>query len=164
MAGKLTDSSERASVAASPSGGVVIGGSATQRLDKWLWYARIAKSRTLAAGLVSRGKVRINRVRAEKPSQAVRRGDVVTVAVGRTIRVLKIEAPGKRRGPAAEARLLYEELTAAEDKPKSAATALSGGGVEGGGVLPGGAARPPGSGRPTKKERRLLDKWRSMPE
>ncbi len=163
MTGKRAEGSDGTSGEASTAGGVVIGGSATQRLDKWLWYARIAKSRTLAAGLVSRGKVRINRVRAEKPSQAVRRGDVVTAAVGRTIRVLKIEALGKRRGPAAEARLLYEELTAAEDKPKSAATALSGRGVEGGGVLPG-AARPPGSGRPTKKERRLLDKWRSMPE
>ena len=55
----------------------------TQRIDKWLWFARIIKSRTLAAQLVVEGKVRVNRVKATKPSQTVRAGDVLTVTIAR---------------------------------------------------------------------------------
>jgi ribosome-associated heat shock protein Hsp15 len=80
----------------------------TQRLDKWLWFARIIKSRTLAAQLVEDGKVRVNRVRATKPSQAVRSSDVLTVAVRGRVRVLRVLATAERRRPPAEARLLYE--------------------------------------------------------
>jgi ribosome-associated heat shock protein Hsp15 len=89
------------------------GGSEAQRLDKWLWFARVVKSRTLAAALVVDRKVRVNRERASKPSQMLRVGDVVTVAVHARVRVLKVLAAGARRGPPAEACLLYEDLTPA---------------------------------------------------
>lgn len=81
-----------------------------QRVDKWLWFARVVKSRTAAADLVTAGKVRINRGKADKPSAPVKSGDVVTVAVHRTVRVLKVLHAGSRRGPPAEARLLFDEL------------------------------------------------------
>lgn len=78
---------------------------ACQRIDQWLWFARVAKSRTLAQALIERGKVRINRLRIEKPSQQVKPGDVVTISLGPRVRVLEISAIGSRRGPAAEAEL-----------------------------------------------------------
>lgn len=81
-----------------------------QRVDKWLWFARAVKSRTTAAQLVVDGKVRVNRVRVLKPSQTVRPGDVLTVAIRGKVRVLKVLAVGERRGPPLEARLLYETV------------------------------------------------------
>jgi ribosome-associated heat shock protein Hsp15 len=81
-----------------------------QRLDKWLWFARFAKSRTLAAKLVSDGFVRVNSLRAETPAKAIAIGDVITVAVARTTAVVRVEALGERRGPAPEARQHYQEL------------------------------------------------------
>lgn len=81
-----------------------------QRIDKWLWFARFAKSRTLAAKLVEDGFVRVNGQRAENPAKAVAVGDVVTVAVARTTAVVRVQGLGQRRGPAPEARLLYAEL------------------------------------------------------
>ena len=81
-----------------------------QRLDKWLWFARFVKSRTLAAKLVSDGFVRINGQRAETPAKPIAVGDVLTVAVARTTAVVRVEALGSRRGPAPEARQLYLEL------------------------------------------------------
>jgi ribosome-associated heat shock protein Hsp15 len=89
------------------------GGCEVQRLDKWLWFVRLVRSRTSAAALVGDGKVRVNRERASKPSQTLRVGDVVTVAVRAQVRVLRVLAVGARRGPPAEARRLYEELTPA---------------------------------------------------
>jgi ribosome-associated heat shock protein Hsp15 len=91
----------------------------SQRLDKWLWFARVARSRTLAAQLVLEGKVRVNRTRAAKPAQTVRPDDVLTIAVSGRVRVLRVLAPGARRGPPAEARLLYEALEpgGSADKP-----------------------------------------------
>jgi ribosome-associated heat shock protein Hsp15 len=82
-----------------------------QRLDKWLWFARIVKSRTLAAQLVQDGKVRINRAKVAKPAQSVRRDDVLTIVIRGNVQVLRVVAPGARRGPPAEARLLYELLS-----------------------------------------------------
>ena len=82
-----------------------------QRLDKWLWFARIVKSRTLAAQLVEDGKVRINRAKAAKPAQAVRPNDVLTIVIRGGVQVIRVVAPGARRGPPAEARLLYELLS-----------------------------------------------------
>ena len=82
-----------------------------QRLDKWLWFARVVKSRSLAAKLVSDGHVRINARRIESPAAPLKVGDVVTVALERNVRVLKVIAPGERRGPFTEAQLLFEELT-----------------------------------------------------
>ena len=74
-----------------------------QRIDQWLWFARIVKSRTLAQALIERGKVRLNRVRIEKCAQSVKAGDVVTISLGPKVRVLEIAALGTRRGPAPEA-------------------------------------------------------------
>lgn len=91
----------------------------TQRIDKWLWFARIVKSRTLAAGLVASGNVRVNRQKVAKPSHPVAAGDVLTIAAHGRVRVLRVIAAGVRRGPAAEARLLYDDLTAPPD-PKPA--------------------------------------------
>jgi ribosome-associated heat shock protein Hsp15 len=83
-----------------------------QRLDKWLWFARVVKSRTLAAELVVLGKVRVNRVRAVKASQTLRPGDVVTLVLAGRVLILKVLACGVRRGPATEARRLYQRLSA----------------------------------------------------
>jgi ribosome-associated heat shock protein Hsp15 len=81
-----------------------------QRLDKWLWFARILKTRTLAAQLIEGGKVRVNRVRVVKPSHSVQQGDVLTIALRGHVLVLRILAGGTRRGPPPEARLLYEPV------------------------------------------------------
>jgi ribosome-associated heat shock protein Hsp15 len=81
-----------------------------QRLDKWLWFARFAKSRSLAARLIEEGCVRVNRQRASKPSMAVKCGDVLTMTLYGRVRVIQILAPGERRGPASEAQALYAEV------------------------------------------------------
>lgn len=83
---------------------------ARQRLDKWLWFTRAVKTRSLAARLVTEGHVRVNSVRVETASKAVKPGDIVTVALERHVRVLRVLAGGERRGPAPEARTLYEDL------------------------------------------------------
>jgi ribosome-associated heat shock protein Hsp15 len=83
----------------------------TQRLDKWLWFARVVKSRTAAAELVMTGKVRVNRVKVERPAAALKVGDVVTVVAHHRIRVLAVRDTGTRRGPPAEARALFNELS-----------------------------------------------------
>jgi ribosome-associated heat shock protein Hsp15 len=94
-----------------------VGGArpARQRLDTWLWFARIVKSRTLAAKLVTEGRIRVNSVRTETPAKAVRAGDVLTIALEREVKVLRIMGSAERRGPYSEARLLYTDLSAAED-------------------------------------------------
>ena len=81
-----------------------------QRLDKWLWFARFAKSRTLAAKLVTDGFVRVNGLRADSAAKAVAVGDVLTIAAPSTTSLIRVEALGIRRGPAPEARLLYAEV------------------------------------------------------
>lgn len=83
---------------------------ARQRLDKWLWHARLVKTRSLAARLVAEGRVRVNRIRAEKPAANVKPGDVLTLSVGENVKVLRILGMGERRGPATEARQLYEDI------------------------------------------------------
>lgn len=90
---------------------------ATIRLDKWLWQARFCKSRSLAAGMVSAGAVRVNAVRVTKPATPLRVGDGLSFAQGSQIRVLRVRELGVRRGPAPEARLLYEDLEAAGAEP-----------------------------------------------
>ena len=128
----------------------------SQRLDKWLWFARIAKSRTLAAALVSSGKIRVNRTRAQKPSQLVKIGDVITAGTARDVRIVRVKAPGVRRGPPAEAQNLYEELTPPSSHPRSSGRAA---GTGNGATAEGHEAgtRAPGTGRPTKRDRRLID-------
>ena len=81
-----------------------------QRLDKWLWFARFAKTRTLAAKLVTSGFVRLNGQRTDNAAKAVAIGDVVTIALPRTTLVVRVEGLGERRGPALEARQLYIDL------------------------------------------------------
>jgi ribosome-associated heat shock protein Hsp15 len=130
----------------------------SQRLDKWLWFARVTKSRTLASGAVTEGKIKVNRVRAGKPSQLVKVGDVVTSRVHRTIRVLRIVALGERRGPAAEAMGLYEDLTPPSAENNSLGTRRPGNDADGAGDAWG--YRDPGSGRPSKRERRQTDSFR----
>jgi ribosome-associated heat shock protein Hsp15 len=123
----------------------------SQRLDKWLWFVRLAKTRTLAAALVTGGKIRLNKVRVDKPAQSVKLGDVITAAVGKQVRILKVAGLGQRRGPAPEARTLYEELTPVADTPKPLARDQPAGQQ---------AERAPGAGRPTKRDRRQLARLR----
>jgi ribosome-associated heat shock protein Hsp15 len=81
-----------------------------QRLDKWLWHARVVKARISAAALVEAGHVRINGVRETSPGHAVKTGDVLTIGLDRCVRVLKITGFSERRGDAASARVLYDDL------------------------------------------------------
>ena len=115
------------------------------RVDKWLWAARVFKTRSLAADACDGGKVDVND-QAVKPAKALRPGDLVRVTLphGRR-RVLKVSALDDRRGPPATARTLYEDLTPPEPpRPRWARPPM----------------RPPGAGRPTKRERRQLDHLR----
>lgn len=130
----------------------------TQRVDKWLWFARFTKTRTLAADLVEAGKVRLNKSRITKPSQTVRAGDVLTLMLNRRVYVVRVLGIGERRGPSAAARALYEELTLEGDaiKPQKPSSPPLGAGWLPGGESP--VRRPMGSGRPTKKERREIDR------
>jgi ribosome-associated heat shock protein Hsp15 len=80
------------------------------RLDKWLWFARVVKTRVLAKELVVGKHVRVNGQRTDNPAKMVRRGDVLTIALPSRARVLKVIDTAERRGPASEAVLLYEEL------------------------------------------------------
>lgn len=118
----------------------------SRRLDRWLWFVRVVKSRTMAAGLVEAGKVRVNREKTTKPSHLLKVGDVVTVAAGAHVRVLKVVAMGERRGPASEARALFEDLTPPRP-PRSTAEPVA---------AP--VERSPGAGRPTKRDRRLTER------
>ncbi|WP_407167397.1 RNA-binding S4 domain-containing protein [Bradyrhizobium sp. ORS 111] len=86
-----------------------------QRLDKWLWHARVVKARTSAAALVESGHVRINGVREKSPGHAVKLGDVVTVALDNSVRVLKVAGFAERRGDATSARVLYDDLQAGKE-------------------------------------------------
>jgi ribosome-associated heat shock protein Hsp15 len=114
-----------------------------QRLDKWLWCARLAKTRTGAARLIEAGKVRINGARALKASRLVQAGDVVTAAFLGRLCVVRVLGAVERRGPANLARGLYEDLTPqVAPKPE-------------GGL----AARQSGP-RPTKRDRRRIDALR----
>src|SRR5262245_56033897 len=115
-----------------------------QRIDKWLWHARVVKTRSAAAALVGSGHVRLNGARIDQPSKPVKPGDVVTIALDRRVRVLKISGMAERRGSADDARVLYEDLTPAPAEVKPA---------------PGPAGREPGSGRPTKQERRAIARF-----
>ena len=81
-----------------------------QRLDKWLWHARVVKARTSAAELVEAGHVRVNGVREKSPGHQVKLGDVVTVGLDNSVRVLKVAGFSERRGDASAARVLYEDL------------------------------------------------------
>jgi ribosome-associated heat shock protein Hsp15 len=81
-----------------------------QRLDKWLWCARFLRHRADCAQLAATGQVRINRQPTDKAHARLRPGHVLTVALRGEVRVVRVLRLGERRGPAAEARLLYEEI------------------------------------------------------
>ncbi len=118
-----------------------------QRIDKWLWHARVVRTRTAAAALAGGGKVRVNGERIDAASRPVRAGDVVTVALDRVVRVLKVAGFAERRGDADAAAALFEDLTAPPGQPVSIRDVA---GVE----------RDPGTGRPTKQDRRAIDRLR----
>ncbi|MFQ5957814.1 MAG: RNA-binding S4 domain-containing protein [Alphaproteobacteria bacterium] len=115
------------------------------RLDKWLWYARFLKSRSQATRLCAAGRVRINREVVSKAHATVKPGDVLTFPQARRIRVVKVLALAERRGPATEARGLYEDLAPPEAGAREAACA---------------AARVRDAGRPTKADRRAIERLR----
>jgi ribosome-associated heat shock protein Hsp15 len=115
-----------------------------QRLDRWLFFARAVKSRTLAQKLIETGAVRVNSERTVHTDHQVGEGDVLTMTVHQRVLVWKILDPGQRRGPPSEAQGLYEDLS-----PPRLPRATE--------PLPF-LMRDSGSGRPTKKERRETDK------
>jgi ribosome-associated heat shock protein Hsp15 len=115
------------------------------RLDRWLWAARFYKTRSLAQAACQGGKVDVNG-HAARPSRAVRAGDRVRFAQGEWRREVVVRGVGERRGPAAEARLLYEDLS-----PPPPPRPLR---------PPPAVFRPRGLGRPTKRERRLQERVR----
>ncbi|MEE9545038.1 MAG: RNA-binding S4 domain-containing protein [Rhodospirillales bacterium] len=119
----------------------------TVRLDKWLWYARFFKSRSLATKLSAEGRIRVNGTRTVKAHHALKVGDVLTFSKGPHIRVVEVRALGVRRGPAAEAKTLYADLEPPWPKNRD----------EGAGRAAA-AIRSPGAGRPTKAERRATDR------
>jgi len=94
-----------------------MSGEGRQRIDKWLVYARVVKSRSLAAALVGAGHVRVNRDKIADPARTVKPGDVLTIALDRRVLVWRVLALAERRGPAGEARMLYEDIGASGDAP-----------------------------------------------
>ena len=117
-----------------------------QRLDKWLWCARLVKTRSGAARLIEAGKVRINGTRALKPSRLVKTGDVLTTTSLGKLSVVRVLGSLDRRGPAGLARTLYQDLT--PPAPPEPGQALNGTGRQSG-------------PRPTKRDRRRLDALRN---
>ncbi len=118
----------------------------SRRLDKWLWYARFFKSRSLATKFCASGKLRLNEKVVRKAHHGLRVGDVLTFPKARHIRVVRVVGLGTRRGPATEAQALYDDLDPPQLRNK-------------GDPQPARAAkREPGAGRPTKAERRATDR------
>ena len=94
---------------------------AHQRIDKWLWHARVVRTRAAAGALAASGLVRRNGTRVDAASRSVKVGDVLTIALDRGVRLLKVLRFAERRGDAGAARLLYEDLSsgaAAEGAPR----------------------------------------------
>lgn len=79
-----------------------------QRLDKWLWCARVVRTREAAAALVEAAHVRINGQKTLKPGHGVKPGDVLTIVLDRRVRVLRVTGLADRRGPAAATALFHE--------------------------------------------------------
>ena len=115
------------------------------RLDKWLWFSRFFKTRSLAAKKVVAGDIRVNGDRVTKRASLIQTGNVLTFVIGDQTRVIQIDALGSRRGPAPEAQELYTDLAPPEANRKN--------------------RRPlnpsfEGKGRPTKRDRRKGDLYR----
>jgi ribosome-associated heat shock protein Hsp15 len=124
-----------------------------QRIDKWLWHARVVRTRAAAAALAASGLVRVNGQRIDAPSRAVKVGDVVTVALDRTVRLIRVLGFAERRGSADAARALCADL-----EPAGEASGQRGNAMSARTAL---AQREPGTGRPTKRERRAIDRFTS---
>lgn len=118
-----------------------------QRLDKWLFFTRLQKSRSIAQKAIETGDVYVNDTRVTQPSHALKAGDVVTLSLDRNDIVVRVLLPGERRGPYEEARLLYEDMSP-KPEPGERLTPFEQ------------ATRERGAGRPTKKERREVDRLR----
>ena len=116
----------------------------TLRADRWLWFARFFKSRTLAAEACSKSRIRVNGRALSKPHQPLRAGDVLTFSQGDAVRVVRLTALGTHRGPANEAHTLYEDLAPLARRP--------------GRIPMPDVYRKPGTGRPSKSERRLIER------
>jgi ribosome-associated heat shock protein Hsp15 len=84
----------------------------SQRLDRWIWHARIVKTRTIAATLVTEGYVRVNGERTEQPGRSIKAGDILTIALPARVRVLKVTGILPRRADADTARYAYESVEA----------------------------------------------------
>ena len=125
-------------------------GQARQRIDKWLFFARLRKSRSLAAKSVEAGDVTVNGIRIRQPSHMVRAGDMIVLSLDRHDMVVKVLAPGERRGPYEEARHLYSDMTP-PPPPREERTLFEQ------------ATRERGTGRPTKRERRETDRLQAFP-
>lgn len=119
---------------------------APQRIDKWLFFARMSKSRTLAQSQISSGHISINGQKIRQPSAIVRPGDRVEIRQPNRDLVLIVQKSGERRGPYEEARLLYDDISPPPEARDTFMTLAN-------------AQREPGSGRPTKRDRRLLDRF-----
>ena len=118
-----------------------------QRIDRWIWHARVVRTRSLAADLAESGRVRINGQRVNAPARMVRAGDVLTIALHSSVKVLRVTGFAERRGGGREIAPLYEDLS--EPVPPRSAR-----------PPPNAPSRDPGSGRPTKRDRRALDRMR----
>lgn len=129
---------------------------ASLRLDKWLWFARFVKSRSLASRLVEEGRMRVNNVPTAKAHYAVRPGDVLTFALGPHIRVIRVVALGRRRGPAVEAQQLYVDLDPPVPRQAAPSSAERPDACDPGSV----PQREAGAGRPTKRDRRAIEHLR----
>ncbi len=113
-----------------------------QRIDRWLWHARVMRTRSEAAAFAASGRVRVNGQRIDAPARNVRCGDVITLVLEQGIRIMKVVGFINRRGPAQTARLLYEDL---DFSPSPAVAARP-------------QVRERGSGRPTKRDRRAIER------
>ncbi len=128
----------------------------TTRLDKWLWQARFFKTRSLATREVQAGHVRVNAARVTKAATLIGAGDTLTFAAGDRVRLIQVEVIGERRGPAAEAQLLYMDMD-----PQPVASSLPYHSLAG--PAPGFDGSGHRGGRPTKKDRRTYDLSRRPP-
>jgi ribosome-associated heat shock protein Hsp15 len=119
-------------------------GNERQRLDRWLWCARFFKSRSLAAAFCNAGRLRLSGRKVDRAHQPIRPGDVLTFPLGPHIRVVRVAKLAVRRGPATEARGLYEDLA-----PPAAPS-------------PPVAQREAGAGRPSKADRRAINRLKDF--
>jgi len=123
----------------------MLPGGSRQRIDKWLFFTRMAKSRSIAQDIIRSNHVRVNGELVSQPSAHVKTGDRIELKLERRDVVLVVKAGGERRGPFEEARLLYDDVSPPQEE-RAKLTLFEQ------------AQRAPGAGRPTKKERREIDR------